>query len=430
MINRGLLAILAVVVAVGVGYLALAWRPPIGAVEPPAAADFSQDAIARGAELAEAGYCASCHTLAGGADYAGGRGIVSDFGTIYATNITPDPEYGIGTWSEAAFARAMHAGVRRDGAHLFPAFPYTHFAKLSDTDVAALYAYFMTREPVADDVPETELPFPFGIRGLQGGWKVLYFRGGRFRPDAEQSEAWNRGAYLAEGLGHCSACHSPRNSLGAEQSGAQRYAGALIDDWYAPAINASPDAPLPWTSDELYAYLRTGASPLHGAAAGSMAEVVHGLAALPDADIQALAAYFSDLGDAPADVSNEEVAAVMRRPADLNLFAAQDRGAQLFASYCVSCHLNAPGAPSAARPELALNSAVVGPDPSNFLRAVLHGVSEPDGAPDASMPSFDLVLSDQDVVDIADFLRATYASDASAAWNDLAARSNALRQLN
>src|SRR5690606_17278181 len=149
-----------------------------------------------------------------------------------ATNITPHPESGIGTWSEAAFERAMRKGVRRDGAHLFPAFPYTHFANLTSEDVSALYAYVMSQPAAEHDVPETKLEGIYNWRALQGGWKLPYARGGSFKPDPEKSEAWNRGAYLAEGLGHCSACHSPRNNLGGELRGEARYAGALVDGWY------------------------------------------------------------------------------------------------------------------------------------------------------------------------------------------------------
>jgi mono/diheme cytochrome c family protein len=416
--NRALIAIVVVVVLGAGAFFALAWRPAIAEVEGQAAMSFAADNVARGEMLAGAGNCVSCH----GADLAGGRGIASDFGVIYATNITPDPETGIGRWSQEAFARAMRSGVRRDGAHLFPAFPYTHFAKLTDEDLDALYAFVMSQQAVAKEVPATTLEGIYNWRALQGGWKLLHVRGGVFQPDGSKSEAWNRGAYLAEGLGHCSACHSPRNSLGAEQTGAQAYAGAVVDNWYAPALNTSHDARLPWTADELYAFLREGGSPLHGSASGTMSEVVHdGLARLPDADVAAIAAYFADVGGAPPQIAAADVAAAMAMAEGVTLNEAQARGQTVFVNYCVSCHLNRDGAPSSTRPELALNSAVVGPDPSTFIRIVLDGVSIPDGHPDADMPGFRYILSSGDIADVAAYVRAVYAPG-DGGWGDVQPR--------
>src|SRR5260370_119863 len=234
------------------------------------------------------GYCAECHTAKGGRTCAGGYAMATPFGVIYSTNITSDPETGIGTWSEAAFARAMQEGVARDGSLLFPAFPYDHFTKLSDDDVQALYAFFMTRAPVRSPAQEDGLPFPFNIRYLQAGWRLLFFRSGRFEPDARKSAEWNRGAYLAGSLSHCSPRHTPRNLLGAEKAG-DAYAGAAIDNWIAQPLTAANPAPVPWTQEELFSYLRNGVSVLHGSAAGPMAPVVHGLAALSDQDVRALA---------------------------------------------------------------------------------------------------------------------------------------------
>jgi mono/diheme cytochrome c family protein len=423
---RVLFAILAIVVVGAGAFAALAYRPAIAAIEPVDAGSLPAEQVERGRVLAAAGNCASCH----GENYAGGRGIASDFGTIYATNITPDAATGIGTWSEAAFARAMRKGVRRDGAHLFPAFPYTHFAKLTDDDVSALYAYVMSRPAVASEVPQTKLDGVANWRALQGGWKLLYFKGAAFTPNPEKSEAWNRGAYLAEGVGHCSACHSPRNQLGGELTGAMAYAGALVDNWYAPAINAVPDAELPWTAGELYAYLRTGASALHGVASGTMSEVVHeSLSALPDSDIEALAAYFADVAGAPAEIATADVEAALA-PTAAELSDNARRGELIYVGYCVSCHFNRADAPSPARPELTVNSAVVGPDPSTFLRVLIGGVTEADGNPDAYMPGFAYVLSDRDIADVASYLRASFASSDDAGWSNLEARAAEIRALN
>jgi mono/diheme cytochrome c family protein len=186
----------------------------------------------------------------------------------------------------------MQEGVARDGSLLFPAFPYAHFTKLSGEDVRALYAFFMTRVPIRSPARENGLPFPLNIRYLQAGWRLLFFRSGRFEPDAGRSVEWNRGAYLAESLSHCGACHTQRNLLGAEKAG-NAYAGAAIDNWMAPPLTAANPAPVTWTRAELYDYLRKGVSILHGTAVGPMSPVVSGLAALPDSDIDALATYFA-----------------------------------------------------------------------------------------------------------------------------------------
>src|SRR5260221_2216825 len=178
----------------------------------------------------------------------------------------------------------MHEGIARDGSHLFPVFPCDHFTKVSDDDVTALYAYVMTRPPAREVVPASTIPFPFNIRILQEGWKLLFFRSGRYQPDTSRSAEWNRGAYLAEGLSHCGGCHTPRNLLGAEEA-KDSYAGAVIDDWIAPALTDANPSPAPWTESELFSYLRSGVSPLHGVSAGPMSpRLPPGPSALPDAD--------------------------------------------------------------------------------------------------------------------------------------------------
>src|SRR5215470_17690632 len=279
------------------GFGVLAWRPAIAPVALVAAGSFAPELIAKGEALAGGGYCAECHTTKGGQTFAGGYAFATPFGVLYSTNITPDLETGIGTWSEAAFARALREGVSRDGSHLFPVFPYDHFTKLSDEDVQALYAYFMTRRPVHAPPRPNGIPFPFNIRYLQAGWKLLFFRPGRFEPDVTKSAEWNRGAYLALGLSHCGACHTPRNLLGAEKRN-NAYGGAVIDNWFAPPLTAANPAPAPWTQDELYDYLRTGASVLHGTAAGPMSPVIEGLRGLPDSDVRAIATYFAGVDKA------------------------------------------------------------------------------------------------------------------------------------
>ena len=419
-----LISVVALVVMGMLGFGALAWRPAIAPIAPPPPGAFAPELVTKGAVLAAGGYCVECHTAKGGKPFAGGYAMATPFGVLYSTNITPDRETGIGSWSEAAFARAMQDGVARDGSLLFPAFPYDHFTKLSDTDVQALYAYFMTRAPVRAPAHENTIPFPLNVRYLQAGWRLLFFRPGRFEADPGKSAEWNRGAYLAEGLSHCSSCHTPRNLLGAEKAG-DAYAGAAVDNWIAPPLTAANPDPAPWTQPELYAYLRNGVSDLHGSAAGPMAPVVHGLAALPAADVAAIALYFDDLGHAQGRAS-ETGPAVARAMSHAPLGTGQeiDPAARLYMAACASCHYNA-GAPLALRPDLALNSALNLPKPSNLIQVVLNGISAADGIPGVVMPGFGDSLSDRDIAQIAAYLRRTRTP--LPPWPNLDAQIAALR---
>jgi len=299
-LRRALLAVLSVVLLGAVGFIVFSRQPTLPAIPPASAADFDQALVSQGAELALLGNCNVCHTKLDGAPYAGGRPLKTPFGTIYATNITPDTDTGIGSWSETAFLRAMREGVRRDGAHLYPAFPYDHFTKASAGDLRALYAFLMTREPVRAQTPNNELPFPWSERALLAGWKLLYFKAGELKPDPTLSAELNRGAYLVEGLAHCGACHTPRNRFGAEAN--DRYlGGGEIDGWHAPALNSASPAPVPWTNEQLFNYLRHGFVPPHGVAAGPMQPVTDNLGAVADEDVKAIATYIGAmLGPRPA----------------------------------------------------------------------------------------------------------------------------------
>ena len=421
------LAIIAIaVVVLGLlGFAVFAWRPAIAPIARPAPSSFDPASVAHGEILASAGYCSSCHTAAGGAPLAGGYAMATQFGTIYSTNITPDVDTGIGSWSEAAFRRAMRQGVRRDGAHLFPAFPYDHFNKLTDSDIAALYAYLMTRPSVHAPPRGSTVPFPLNIRMLQAGWKLLFFHPAPFRPDPAKSAAWNRGAYLAEGLSHCGACHTPRNGLGAEKSG-RAYAGAPIDGWIAPPLDRTNPSPVPWSQDELTAYLATGISRFHGTAAGPMAAVPRGLARLSPSDIQAIAVYFADRNGSAALAA--QGAAAVRQAQAANAVGTGLQyapAARLYTAACASCHYNNAKAPNPLRPDLALNSAVNLDDPTNLIRVILYGIDAKDGAPGVVMPAFGRGFTDADVARIAAYLRATRAN--KPAWPDLEAKVAAIR---
>ena len=407
------------------GFGALAWRPAIAPIKPPAPESFAPELVSKGEALAGGGFCTDCHTAKGGQKFAGGYPMETPFGVIYSSNITPDPETGIGGWSEAAFARSMREGVARDGSHLFPAFPFDHFTRLSDDDVRALYAYFMTRAPVRASAQANTFPFPLNIRYLQAGWKLLFFHPGRFEPDPNKSAEWNRGAYLAEGLSHCGACHTPRNLLGAERSSAA-YTGAVVDDWIAPALTAANPSPAPWTHEELQSYLRNGVSVLHGIAAGPMSPVPHGLSALSESDVRAIATYFAGV-DHATDRSAAVDPAVARAMSYAGLGVGQDfdPDARLYTAACASCHYNSGRTPLAVRPDLALNSALSLPDPTNLIQVVLRGVGAHEGIPGVVMPSFARALSDTDIARIAAYLRRTRTS--LPPWTDLDTKIAAIR---
>jgi mono/diheme cytochrome c family protein len=427
LIRRIAIAIVAAAVLGLLGFSLLAWRPAIAPIERPSRANFPAEAIAKGEILAAAGHCAACHSRQGGQPFAGGYALRTPFGTIYSTNITPDPETGIGRWSLEAFARAMHEGVSLDGSHLFAAFPYDHYTKLSDDDVKALYAYFMTQPPVRATAPANTIPFPLNVRALQEGWKILFFRSGRYRTDPSKSAEWNRGAYLAEGLSDCGGCHTPRNLLGAEKA-SDAYAGAVIEDWIAPALTEANPSPVPWTQDELFSYLRTGVGSLHGATTGPMTPVIRGgLSTVPDADNRALAVYFADIDHASARESAVE-AAMSRALATSHLGSGReyDPDARLYAAACIACHYNSGPAPLPARPELALNSALTLPEPTNFIQVVLKGVGNTEGGPGLVMPGYASALTDADIARLAAYLRRTRTDRPP--WTDVEKKVVAIRQ--
>ncbi|WP_417264207.1 cytochrome c [Celeribacter sp.] len=389
------------------GFAIYAWHPAIDPIETPTADSFDADQIEQGRILAAAGYCATCHTASDGAPYAGNYPMKTDFGTIYSTNITPDRDTGIGTWSEEAFERAMREGIDQNGAHLFPALPFDHFTKMSDEDIAALYAYIMSSVPaVAQEHRDNDLPFPLDQRDLQAGWKMLFFDEGRYEADPEKSDDWNRGAYLVEGVTHCGACHTPRNALGAEQTD-ERYAGAAIDDWIAPPLTAANPSGVAWTTSAFFDYLKTGSSRYHGGASGPMAPVVHaGLRELPDSDLHAIAVYLGDMVGAPEEdpATNPAVIKSLAAGTPQQDYRA-DQGERLYATACASCHYNSEQI-AAGRPDLGINSAMRLDDPTNLIHVMLEGVKADQGMKGVVMPAFS-TLSDEQIAAIAAYLRAS-----------------------
>ncbi len=401
--------------AVSIGTALLPWRA-IAPITRPDPSIYSTATIARGERLAALGNCAACHTIENGARNAGGRPIETPFGTIYSTNITPDVETGIGAWSYPAFERAMREGIHRDGRHLYPAFPYPHFARASDGDLQALYAYLMAQPPARASIPQNKLTFPFNLRPLLAGWNALFNQADTLQPDPTRSELWNRGAYLVESLGHCSACHSPRNALGAERT-KDYLAGGLAEGWEAPPLTSLSQAPIPWDEDELFAYLRTGESRLHGVAAGPMAPIVKDLGALPDQDIRAIATYLASFNEEARDKDAQQaLAAKLER--ETRVMSASSIGARLYQGACAVCH-EVGGLPLfGSRPSLALNSNLHSATPDNLIQVILHGIKQPASSDLGYMPAFNDSMSDDQITELVSYLRRQFAPD-KPAWGDV-----------
>jgi len=387
---------------------------PLAPGTAPARGSFDPALIAKGAQLAAIGNCQSCHSAEGGKSFAGGRPIETPFGTFYGTNITPDPDTGIGGWSEQAFARALREGIDRDGRHLYPAFPYEYYTRLNDEDIHALYAYIATREPVRAQNQPHELRAPFNIRALLAAWKALYFERGAFRPDPARDAQWNRGAYLVNGLGHCGACHTPRSALGAEKKD-QPFSGGVAEGWHGPALDARSPAPVPWTAGQLYKYLRTGLDDVHAIAAGPMDPVVRNLARAPEEDVRAMAAYLEALAGPPSAERRKKADAALAQAKVAS--RANGRGAEIYAGTCAACHDRGREAGSGGALRLELGTAMTIPTSSNLLRITLEGIAPPEGEPGRAMPGFADALTDGQVKDLAAYIRSEFGR--AAAWTDV-----------
>lgn len=432
-LKRIIAALLIITVLGAIVLAAISWRRTIDPIQPPSRESFDSAMIARGAQLEALGDCNSCHTAPGGRLYAGGRALETPFGTVYSTNITPDAATGIGRWSEEAFARSMREGVDREGRHLYPAFPYDHFRLVSDADIKAIYAYLMTREPVRARAPANELVFPLGFRPLLAGWKWLYLEQGAYVPDAARSAEWNRGAYLAEGLGHCGACHTPRNALGAERRD-RHFAGGTAEGWHAPALDASSPSPVPWTEERLVAYLANEVTPLQGIAAGPMLPVAHNLALVSREDVAAIAAYVAwAIGKPAAERQRkaDEIVARVQREEQLGPEAAatQDArsaeaadpvlrtGAELYAGACAICHGSGRGPSSGAAMHLAFSTTVALGTPTNFIHVTDDGITPRAGERGRWMPAFRGAFTDQQLAALAAYVRSRFSIEEP--WRDL-----------
>jgi mono/diheme cytochrome c family protein len=426
---RALSILLTLLVVAALALFIAGWRSEIPADDAAAGANFEPELVARGAQLAAVGNCIACHTVPGGEAFSGGLEIPTPFGTIYSTNITPDVDTGIGQWTEAAFARSMREGVDRAGNHLYPAFPYDHYTWVTDEDNRALYAFLMTRQPVKSQPPDNELVFPLGFRPLLAGWKLLFLREGEREPDPARSDEWNRGRYLAEGLGHCGACHTPRNLLGAEDDG-RHFGGGEAEGWHTYAINENSASPVPWTAESLAFYLRNGWHELHGVSRGPMAEVTGNLGPLPDSDIAAIATYVSSVMGEPdperAEKGEELRARFSNEPQTVSASDSQTTatppptsnhpGAAVYQAACATCHESGRRQPFGGL-NFELSTAVNAPNPQNIVNVTLFGLPPADGEASAVMPGYAAVLTDQQVVDLLGYMRERFSE--SPAWEGL-----------
>lgn len=375
----------------------------------------SQDSIiARGAYLARAGDCVACHTAPGGKPLAGGLAMETPYGTLFSPNITPDKQYGIGHWTEGDFWRAMHNGIAPGHKLLYPVFPYVNFTYVSRQDVDALFTYLRSIDPVAQPNKPNQMDFPFNYRASLVFWRALFFRPHRFTPHSDQSTEWNRGAYLVQGLGHCSMCHTSFNALGATTTSA-RFAGGLIpaEHWYAPALNASKELGLgSWRNADIVQLLKTGVSR-HGAVYGPMAVVVEdSLQHLSDADLHAIAVYLraQPIRRSPTDTLQAKVSP----PLAAALFK---EGHQLYTQHCAACHqVNGTGVGDTF-PPLAHNASIAAQPGTNAIRMVLLGATQPktEGNPNpATMPPFAQTLNDRDVAAVVTYIRQAWGNRAPA----------------
>jgi mono/diheme cytochrome c family protein len=383
----------------------------------------ADDTLERGRYLSVAADCVACHTNPKqGKPYAGGYAIASPLGEIWASNITPSKTHGIGTYSEADFAKAVREGVRKDGAHLYPAMPYTSYAKLTDEDVHALYVYFMQGvAPVDEEAHTTELPFPFSVRSSMAVWNLLFLDKTPFKPDPAKSAQWNRGAYLVEGLAHCSSCHSPRGLM-MQEVGGKAFAGGSLGDWYAPNITSHPISGIGgWTDDELATYLKTGRVEGKGQAGGGMAEAVsNSLSKLRDEDISAIVTYLrtvpavADKGATRAAFAWGDAATAPGEPAIRGTGAPIASGAVLYSGLCASCHgSRGEGSNDGYYPSLVHNSTVGMVRPQNLVATIIGGIDrEVDGEhvvmPHFSEGSYVQALSDADIAAVASYVRSTF----------------------
>lgn len=366
--------------------------------------------IERGRYLVTAGDCASCHTVKDGKPFAGGVPIPTPFGTIYGANITPDKDTGIGKWSRDDFYNAMHSGVNRDGKHLYPAFPYPWFTRMTRSDVDAIKAFLDTVKPVHQRIPAPEMPWPLSWRESVAGWNLLFFDKGKPTGDVSKSAEWNRGAYLVEGAGHCAACHSAKNILGGTKNAPGLHGGDAGEHWFAPSLRNGQRAGLgQWSAAEIVEYLQTG-SNVHGAAGGPMVEVIeNSTAKMTDADLKAIAVYLKD--NAGARDKQEAEADNAKLPSADSLAEGQ----ALFVDNCVACHATNGVGVGEVFPRLKNSSSLQASKPDSVIRTILEGAAMPvtDAKPTGlAMPPFAGKFTDDEVAQLVNYVRNSWGNRA------------------
>jgi mono/diheme cytochrome c family protein len=373
-----------------------------------------RDLVARGEYLARAADCIACHTIAGGKPFAGGFAFKLPFGTIYSSNITADPETGIGKWTDDEFVRAVREGVRNDGAHLYPAFPYTSYTELSRADVIAIKAWLFSQPKVSQVNRPNDLGFPFNQRWVMAFWNAAFFRSHRFEKDASRSSQWNSGAYLAGALGHCGECHTPRNVGFAVESN-NALAGEVVQGWRAYNITSDHEHGVgQWSDAALADYIRTGHADGHASAAGPMGEAVnHSLQYLTPEDAAALVSW---LRTVPARKGSDAVT-VDLKPAPMVASGAWTpvgdtdataMGKRLFEGACASCHQWNGGGQQTRYASLAGTRGVNDPTGSNVTEIILEGVKMRVGGTDIYMPAFANSFSDAEIAALSNYVIAHF----------------------
>ena len=373
----------------------------------------SAQTLAQGQYLVQAGNCIACHTARGGAPMAGGRGIETPFGTVYSSNLTPDTETGIGLWNAAHFWRALHHGRSRDGRLLTPAFPYNHTTLISRADADAMFAWLRSLPPVQRSQPPSTLTWPLGTQPALAVWRSLYFKAGSFQARRDHNAEWNRGAYLVQGLGHCAACHSPRNALGASGAVDDLSGGLMpVVNWTAPSLRDNAQTGLAQASlEDIQTLLKTGRAGQHHTS-GPMAEVVqYSTQHLSEADLRAMAVYLKSQTTAQTLPFTAAQSASMR-PVRQDIAS---RGAHIYEKQCAGCHGEQGQGQPGAYPALAGHRAVQQTDTTNLVQTVLYGGYPPATAGNPrpfGMPPFILTLEDKDIAAVLTHLRSQWGNRA------------------
>ena len=365
--------------------------------------------IAQGEYIARLGGCASCHTLAENKPLAGGYEVRTPFGSIYAPNITPDVATGIGSWSFDDFWQAMHHGKGDGGKLLYPAFPYTSYTKMQREDAQALFAYLQSLPAIHQENREASFDFPYSLRGALYVWRALYFNAGEYQADTSQSDEWNRGAYLVEGVGHCGECHTTRNALGAVDQKSTLAGGLIpVQNWYAPNLSMQKGGDLEaWTQKDVIDLLKTGLSS-KGSALGPMADVVRNSTQyMTDNDVKAVAVYLASL---PAPVPSSKTAEIVK--------ATDSKvGESIYTASCESCHGAEGQGVAGIYPALVNNPTVLEPTGINTLRSVLWGgfrVSSQSNPEPYSMPPFADALDNTQIAAVVNYIRQSWGNNATA----------------